>query len=154
MTAPLSPDARAFAGLWAMQPEQAEYDFGLPPQAGSYRITLTDDAGAVLQARSLSRAGRARSLTVTGRLDAVPRPISGSRLADHIRMWLDGTAQMRSEAFREGRRVMWATRRLNGASLAISVHGRHADGRLYRNTDHYIRAQEAPEQPFLGGDLP
>ncbi len=137
-----------------MDAGRAEYEFGLPPASGSYRIALADNGSLVLHAESLSRSGRARSLTATGRPDGQPRPITGSRIADHIRIWLDGPDLMRSEAFRDGKRVMWAERRLDGASLAISVHGMRADGRLYRNTDHYIRALHAPENPFVRKELP
>lgn len=141
MTAAVLPDG--FVGLWQLQPGQSTYQFGLPPVAGSYRIGWDAGAGvAALESRIRLRSGRVHALQVQGRIDGQPHPLTGSRIADAVSLWLDAPDLLRSAGWQAGIRIQWAERRLLGDRLQITVHGRLAGGRDYTNTDRYNRVAE------------
>lgn len=133
----------SFAGRWVL--DGTDYQFGKGPIAGSYTIALGADGAIDITATSLGAHGRQRRITFHGILDGGPFPYHSTNIADHLAFYRVSDRVIRSEAFKDGHRIHWATRTLSadGMRFTIQVYGRRADGSIYCNTDYYHRAAGA-----------
>ena len=133
-------DIYGFIGTWLLVPGLCRYAFGLAPASGRYVINLLADGEVLLESEWTSASGRRQVLRFSGLIDGQPHPLAGSRIAEAIRLDYVSSHQLNSSAWCEGRKVMWAERRLiQPNELQIDVHGRLANGRVYTNTDVYRR---------------
>ncbi len=133
-------DIRDFIGTWHLLPELCRYAFGRPPASGRYVIGLRADGEVLLESEWTSASGRRHALRFSGPMDGRPHPLAGSRIADAIQLEPVSPQQLNSSGWRDGRKVMWAKRRLiQPDGLQIDVHGRLANGTTYTNIDVYRR---------------
>ncbi len=145
--APVNPpgiDLRGFIGTWHLLPALCRYAFGKPPASGRYVIEWLADGALSLTSEWMGAYGHRHGLHFIGPVDGRPHPLSGSRIADAIRLDYASPRRLDSTAFRHGYEVMRAERSLIEADrLRIAVHGRRADGEPYTNVDEYRRDPRA-----------
>ena len=133
------PTVDKFLGLWEFQPDEARYELGAPPRAGSYEIIA---AGAKLTflMKWVDQAGEAHEMAYSEQCDGQVHAIEAPT-ADQMSLTLKSDTVLESVAFKDGVTVMTASRELlDGDTLEVIMGGPLPDGSHYRNRSIYKRA--------------
>lgn len=134
------PDEFPFIGDWVLQPERSKYEFGIPPQCGTYRIKLDDNGWLTLQSRWHSASGRERLIEFEGQLNGGTFPYFSYPVADALSFKFQPPSLLTSFALKNGTKVHWAERQLDatGTVMTIAVFGWYLS-QIYRNEDVYLK---------------
>ena len=130
-----------FQGLWKLQPEYSNYEFGIPPQEGIYSLQLDDLGWLTVNMHWISSIGHERKMEFKGRLNEGVFPYDADKSADMIGFELNSPNILISTAFKKEKKIAWAERCLDstGNQMTITIFGRLKDGQIYKNKDIFYR---------------
>ena len=136
-----SPLYSRFLGTWILQPHICEYEQGVPPASGLYRIG--EDAGRVrFEIDWTDVNGEAHHVEFSGAPDGTRAAFAGGELADEIAVKAISERELTSYAYWQGNEIMVAQRQLDDTGQAMRVVQlvRFPDGSHCANTSVYVRA--------------
>ncbi|MCA9987278.1 MAG: GNAT family N-acetyltransferase [Anaerolineales bacterium] len=133
------PTVDRFLGLWEFQPDEARYDLGAPPRAGSYEI-IAEGEKLTFVMKWVDQAGESHEMAYSEQCDGQIHPIQAPT-ADQMSLTLKSDTVLESVAFKDGATVMTASRELlDEATLEVIMGGPLPDGSQYRNRSIYKRS--------------
>ncbi|CAI0995112.1 Uncharacterised protein [Serratia quinivorans] len=140
-----APEDFPFSGIWRLQPELSNYEFGISPRDGTYEVSLDSEDWLVITSRWSNVTGRFHEANFEGVLGGGLFPYYSYEAADELYFEFVQPDILRSAAFKNGIKVHWAERRLcdSGNLMTIKVFGLRA-GRVYGNADVYKRVCSPP----------
>ena len=132
----------AFIGLWELDPTQSEYQYGMPPQSGLYRIA-PDAAGTgyMISMTWTNAQGSESYAAYTALPDGVQYPYENADVADFISMTRLDERTLDSAIYKGGEVIAYALRELSddGALMRIVQSGYAPDGSTFHNLSIYVR---------------
>lgn len=132
------PTIEKFLGLWTLQPEQADYEIGNPPQEGTYEITLLEDNKVNFGMAWVDQAGQSHSQSYAEIADGRLHPHENSAVADEISLTLKSDTLLESVARKDGIDILTAERHLLADDqMKVIMSGPLPQGGRYQNISIY-----------------
>ena len=130
----------AFLGTWLLDPTRCDYEFGEPPDSGSYRLEATE-TGYLISMTWITAAGEAHSMAYKATPDGKQYPYENPAVAEAASMTRVGERQLDSATFKGGQQIAHAARFLSAdeQSMTVIQSGFGPDGKGFRNTAVYIK---------------
>jgi len=130
----------AFLGTWIMQPELNEYEFGTPPQQGSY-IIETDGEGYLVTMDWITADDNKMNISYNAIPDGKEYPTDPATGVDTMSMTRISDKVLDSDAKKDGAIVAYATRILSEDenTMTVKQSGKTPDGQKFVNTSVYVR---------------
>ena len=127
-----------FLGSWSLVPELAQYEFGQPPQGGTYRIEASGE-GYLIAMEWLAAEGTAHQLSYPAIPDGKEYPYENPAVADTVSMTRIDRQTLDSTSKKSGRIIGYAHRVLSDDGLAMTVYqsGTAPDGQDFTNVATY-----------------
>ena len=129
-----------FVGSWKLDPTQSRYEFGTPPQSGSYRIE-PNDTGYLVTMDWVDAAGKDFHQTYTAVPDGIEYHYANSPAVDAMSMTRVDDRTLNSEAFKSGKRIAYGRRVLSedGQTMTIVQSGATPQGTEFNNLSVYLK---------------
>jgi hypothetical protein len=131
-----------FIGLWELDPTQSDYQVGMPPQTGLYRIAPDANGSGYMISMSWTDAqGRESYAAYTAMPDGVHYPYENSDVADSISMTRLDERTLDSAIYKDGVCIAYSVRQLSddGQLMQITQSGYAQDGSTFENRSLYVR---------------
>lgn len=127
----------AFIGTWKMLPEQNNYQFGNPPQAGLYIIAV-DGEGYEITMQWTAHDGNAMNMSYKAIPDGKSYATDAPSV-DTMSMTRVDDKTLDSDAKKDGVVVAYATRTLSddNNTMTVKQSGKTPDGHDFTNTSIY-----------------
>jgi hypothetical protein len=131
----------AFLGTWIIQPEQNYYQFGNPPQNGTYAIQA-DSKRYLVTMQWATVEGQDMNMSYNAIPDGKDYPIDPTTGLDSMSMTCMSDKVLDSDAKKDGIVVAYATRVLSedNNTMTVKQSGKTPDGQDFVNTSVYVRA--------------
>lgn len=132
----------AFIGTWALDPAHSDYQVGMPPQTGLYRIALgVNGSGYMISMAWTDAQGRESFAAYTAMPDGVQYPYENSDVADTISMTRLDERTLDTAIFKDGDCIAYSLRELSedGQLMRIVQSGYAPDGSQFDNYSVYVR---------------
>lgn len=114
------PMYAGFLGTWILIPSSCDYEQGVPPASGTYRIDERD--GRLEFTIDWTDAeGTAHHAEFSGAPDGRREPFDGGELADALSVTAVSARELTSSAYRDGAELMVAQRQLDDTGVAMRV---------------------------------
>lgn len=128
-----------FLASWQLFPEKCDYEKGLPPKSGNYRIDSANNQQELLvQLNWVSLENEAFFSQYTVKPDGQSRPYPEQSFAAAIRGEILNASTILVEFLREDEPVLVVKKEiLSNGYLRITQEGRNEEGSAYRNIDIY-----------------
>lgn len=133
----------AFLGIWVMQPEQNDYQFGNAPQKGSYIITV-DGEGYLVTMSWTTADGQGMTMNYNAIPDGKEYPTDPATGVDSMSMTRVSDNVLDSAAMKNGIMLAYGTRILSDDNNTMTVRqsGKTPDGHEFINTSVYVRQSD------------
>jgi hypothetical protein len=128
-----------FLASWQLFPEKCEYEQGLPPKSGNYRIdSIHNQQELVVQLNWVSLENEAFFSQYSVKPDGQTRPYSDQSFATAIRAEIPNASTILVEFIREEETILAVKNEiLSNGYLKVTQEGRKEDGAGFRNIDVY-----------------
>ena len=129
-----------FVGLWALDPFQSKYEFGLPAQSATYQIQPERD-GLTFTAKWVAADGKSYQMSFHGIADGEEYAYQNPAIADTLAttrvdaQTLDTTIKKNGQVMAHARRVLSA----DGQTMTITQSGMNDKGAWFDNVSVYIK---------------
>jgi len=132
--------ADVFLGTWIMQPDLNDYQFGNPPQKGSY-IIETDGEGYLVTMNWTTADGKDMTMDYHAIPDGKEYPTDPATGVDSMSMTRMSNTVLDSVAMKNGVMVAYGSRILSddGNTMTVKQSGKTPDGQEFINTSVYVR---------------
>ena len=133
----------AFLGTWIMQPEQNDYQFGNPPQQGSYKIETEGD-GYLVTMDWMTADGKEMTMSYNAIPDGKEYPTDPATGVDTMSMTRISDNVLDSAAMKDGVVVAYGTRILSEDenTMTVKQSGKTPNGQEFINTSVYLRKSD------------
>ena len=133
----------AFLGIWVMQADQNNYQFGNPPQKGSYIIESEGD-GYLVTMHWTTSEGKDMTMDYTAIPDGKDYPTDPTTGVDSMSMTRMSDNVLDSAAMKNGIMVAYGTRILSEDknTMTVKQSGKTSDGQEFINTSVYVRQSD------------
>ncbi|MFQ5622265.1 MAG: hypothetical protein ACE5FS_02610 [Paracoccaceae bacterium] len=129
----------SFVGAWDLVPELCQYQDGLPPQSGTYDISLNGEV-AEFRLSWIDHDARPHELEFAGPVDGSVRPVNGVP-SNEVSFNRVDERTLDSSAYHDGREITYERHRASddgSLMVVVQVH-RHPEGPSTRNFQVYRR---------------
>jgi len=110
----------SFIGTWKLIPEVTKYNMGQPPQKGQYLISMQGEK-IHLDVSWTDHQGQDFQLDFGLIPDGTAQPFADTKLADSMRMSMDGDQVLESWSSKNGHELVHVRRTLNEAGDQMEV---------------------------------
>lgn len=127
-----------FIGLWQLNPQGSQYEFGQPPQRGRYHIQAEGD-GYLITIEWTTAEGQSHRLSYHGIPDGQEYPSDNPAVADTVSMTRIDPRTLDSTSKKAGHIVGYARRSLSedGQTMIITQSGTTPEGQEFSNLSIY-----------------
>jgi hypothetical protein len=109
-----------FIGTWKLDPEQSRYQFGTPPQSGTYHIEA--DGGCYLITMDwVDAQGKTFHQSYTAIPDGVQHPYDNADVAEFVSMTRLDNLTLDSATYKGGERIAYAVRTLSADQQTMTI---------------------------------
>jgi hypothetical protein len=132
----------AFIGTWELDPTQSDYQFGMPPQTGLYRIAPgTNGSGYMISMTWTNAQGHESYAAYTAMPDGVQYAYENSDMADTISMTRLDDRTLDTAIYKDGNCIAYSVRFLSDdeQTMTIIQSGFAPDGSQFDNRSVYVR---------------
>lgn len=132
-----------FVGLWTLDPSQSKYEFGSPPEEGTYLIQ-SNGAGLTFVAKWVNVDGESYEISFHGTPDDQEYAYENPEIADTLATTLVN-AHTLDTIIKKSRRVLAHTRRVLSAdaqTMTITQSGINDKGTWFNNISVYVKSTE------------
>lgn len=140
MTREDDPQEDPFIGLWELDPQGSQYEYGQPPLSGRYHIHPHGDGYLITMEWSTAK-GQSHRLSYRGIPDGKEYPSENPAVADTVSMNRVDHRTLDSTAKKAGHVTSYACRVLSadGRTMTITQSGTTPEGRDFTNLSIYKR---------------
>lgn len=110
----------AFIGTWKLDSEQSKYQFGTPPQSGTYRIDA-DDSGYLITMDWIDAQGKSFHQSYTATPDGQQHPYENPSVAEFVSMTRIDDLTLDSATYKNGERIAYALRVLSADKQTMTI---------------------------------
>jgi hypothetical protein len=109
-----------FIGTWKLDPEQSKYQFGTPPQSGTYRIEK-EGSGYLITMDWVDVQGKSFHQSYTSIPDGMQHPYENPQVAEFVSMTRIDDLTLDSATFKNGERIAYAVRVLSADKQTLTI---------------------------------
>lgn len=109
-----------FVGTWKLDPEQSRYQFGSPPQSGTYRIEA-DGNSYLITMDWIDAQGKSLHQSYIAIPDGVQHPYENTNVADFVSMTRLDELTLDSATYKGGERIAYAVRSLSADKQTMTI---------------------------------
>jgi len=127
-----------FIGIWHLDPNECQYERGLPPRQGTYRIEAEGDL-LVFTATWISHDGSENSVAYRSASDGQPHPFENPLVADALLTTVTDLPSLDTATLKHGVVIAFARRELSEDqnSLIVSQSFVTPEGGSFTNVARY-----------------